>query len=247
MAGGSMIISAYGHKTREISLLIEENDSLVIRLHEQSIPLQEVTALPLIKDKDITMGRQTLNLGFINTTEFNINPSYPRDSVTGRIYEDELGVEFKAAKGRINRLKSFGINVIPTESMIEELTFILEIYDMTETPLDSNSVPQLAYPPIRVKYRSDLVNYKKKEFRYDFPQPIDLPKECIIIVSLTWFDENGRPNLKGTRLRALTTRNCLFYKEGNPYKLAFPPFLSKKLPSPFFWEYTSYFLNEDTE
>ena len=239
-----MIISSFGHKTKVIPIHLDATDSIVVRLQEVPTSLQEVTALPLIKEKDVTMGRQKLNLGFINTTEFNINPAYQRDSVTGRIYESELGVEFKADKGKINRLKTFGINVIPTESMIEELTFILEIYDMTETPLDSNAVPQLAYPPIRVKYKSDLVNRKKREFRYDFPEPIDLPKECIIIVSLTWFDENGECNLKGTRLRALTTRNCLFYKEGNPYKLAFPPFLSKKLPSPFFWEYTSYFINE---
>lgn len=242
-----LMISSFGHMTKEISVPLDSTDNLVVRLQEVSTPLPDVTVLPLIKEKDITMGRQTLNLGFINTTEFNIDPTYPMDSITGRIYENELGVEFKAAKGRINRLKTFGINVIPTKSMIEELTFILEIYDMTRTPADSNAVPQLAYPPIRVKYRSDLVNRKKKEFRYEFPEPIDLPKECIVIVSLTWFDENGKSNLKGSRLRAHTTRNCLFYKEGNPYKLAFPPFLSKKLPSPFFWEYTSYIINEDQE
>ncbi|MDE7410316.1 MAG: hypothetical protein K2N09_09900, partial [Muribaculaceae bacterium] len=242
----NILVSSFGHETQNVLIPQDAEDLLEIRLKAVPFRLQETVVKPLKKDKDIVIGRQKHSFGIFNTSYLNIFPEYGIDTLSNRIYQYEPGIKFKAPKGKVNRLNAFGINIQPTDSMIKELTFILQIYDMYGyNHQDTTSVPNLAYPPIKVKYRSELVDKKNKEFRYVLPESIDLPDDCIIIVSLTWYDENNVSFLEGKYLKVLTTNNCLLYKEGNPYKLAFTPFLVKKFPSPYFWELTRYYSPEE--
>ena len=237
-------VSSFGYETQHVSVPLNQKDTFYIRLNAAPFKLEEAVVKPLRKDKDIVNGRCKHSFGIFNTTYLNIYPEYGVDSISGHIYQYEPGIEFKAPKGKMNRLNAFGINILPTDSMIKELVFSLNIYDMSgHNPEDTISIPNLAHAPIKIRYKSELVDFKNKEFKYVFPEPIYLPDDCMIVVGMTWYDENNVSFLDGKYLKVLTTNNCLQCKEGNPYK-ALPGFIFKKLPSPFFFELTRFYKSE---
>lgn len=246
-AGKEMMVSSFGYDDHMLKLPMSPLDTISVELVSSPTLLKEIVIKPLKKDKDITKGKVRANLGFFNTGYFNVNPDHDIDSITGRLFEYSIGIPIEAKRGKINYLRSFGINVVPCDSMVEEMTFILNIYDVTGHDLiDTLSAPKLANPPIVVKYRADQVDRKKKEFKYVLPEPIVLPQEAVIMVDGTWYDDQGNSFLRGKYFKIRFSRIAVDYMEGNPYKRRFQSdFLGLKDPSPYFFEYTQYSLPDD--
>lgn len=241
--GAAFAVTCFGYAT-ESFVLEGTQDTVFVRLKESPVMLAETVVRPMKKDKDITVGRQKLNLGIFNKGKFY--PPFMPDSTLRELEPYEFGFEFKAPENKLNRLRAFGMNVLPGDSMLNQLDITISIYDMEgHDPLDTITIPTPIMEPIQLKYKASEVNRSRKEFRYEFPAPIDLPTETIIIVNIRWSMEDGIYTTEGKELAVLLTRNGKWYKEGNPYKEYNPPYSGKKKHTPFFWEYTQYSLPEE--
>lgn len=252
LQGKEYTVASYGHYPKKMVIPENFTDTILISLKESPVSLKEAIVRPLKKDKDIKMGRQKLNLGLFNrgvlyapmndSTYLDVG-----DSISGK-FHFHYGFEFKTPEKKLFRLRAFGINILPSDSMLTRIDYYISIYDVAgHDPNDTITIPTPIYPPIKVEYSLDQVDKKDRAFRYVFPEPLDLPEEAVVIVVLVNPKENGEYITEGKRLNVLVTKNGKWYEEGNPYKEYNPPYTGKKKYTPYFWEYTQYSLPEIEE
>lgn len=240
-AGKEAVVSAFGHENKNVTIPQLTEDTIKILLKEIPVVLNEIEIQPLKKDKEFKTGRQRIDLGILNRGY--VLPPFMEDSTLREMPPYEFGYEFKTPPNKLFRLKAFGMNVVPSDSMINELDILISIYDMEHCQhADTIPVPTPISKPIQLKFHSSEIDRKKREFRYVFPEEIDLPKDAVVMVSLGWSMKDGRYSTEGKELILLFTRNGKWYKEGNPLREFNPPFSGKKKRTPFFWEYIQYSL-----
>ncbi len=241
--GKTLTVSSYGHLSKPFTINEETSDTLIVRMKETSLPIINEDISKLKKDKKFKIGRTKRNLHFFNNGYFTAPAKI--DSIKSKAQPYELGVQINAPEGKVNVLNAFGINILPKDSMFNQLNFTLYIYDVTGIqPGDSLKTPTPVYKPIPVHYSINDVNKKRKEFRYDFPEPLILPSKTVIVVDWSYCEKDGHYTTEGNLLTFLATKTGEWYWEGNPYKEYNPPYVGKKKYSPYFWEYSQYSLPE---
>lgn len=232
--GKPVAVTSFYHKKK--NLYLEEPDvpdTVTIRLKPSFTSLNEVKVRPLKKDKDIFIGKYSI-----------LKPEF----IDGKILIKEhpetwwiSGVRINANKNKLNVLKAFGVNVVASDTMPQQFVFRLSIYDVSgEKPDDPRNLPTPAVEPIYVLMDKDSVT--QQGFRFELPEPVDLPSRAVICVtypSLDVLDEHHAIDFVSS-----DTGDWFVY--GNPYYLR-PRNIIGLRPtySPYFWEYTQYSLPKE--
>lgn len=241
--GKNLSASTYGYQSEPFYISEDSGDTVCVRMREIPSLTPDTDMGALKKCKDFKIGRTKRNLRFFNNGYFNAPPS--EDSARAKSSPYELGMRINAPEGKVNVLNSFGINILPKDSMLNQLDFTLYVYDVAGfQQSDSLCMPTPICKPIPIHFSIDCVDKKQREFRYDFLQPIVLPAQTVIVVDWDYCEKDGECTTVGKWLPVLVTKTGEWYSDGNPYREYNPDYVGKKKYSPFFWEFSQYILNE---
>lgn len=233
--GKPLAVTSFYHKKKNLNL--EEPDvpdTVTIRLKPSFMSLNEVRVRPLKKDKDIFRGKYSvLKPEFIDGKFIN------KGEVPEKWYIE--GVRINAKKNKLNVLKAFGVNVVPSDTMPQQFVFRLSIYDVSgKKPDDPRNLPTPVVEPIYVLMDKDSIT--PQGFRFELPEPIDLPSRAVICVSYPTIDILDRHHV----IDFVSSDTGDFFLYGNPYYLYPRNIIGLRLTySPYFWEYTQYSLPKE--
>ncbi|MBD5357580.1 MAG: carboxypeptidase-like regulatory domain-containing protein [Bacteroides sp.] len=239
----TIAITSFNHDKKKLTLNgINPLDTITIKLSPSFVSLNEVTARPFLKYKDITIGKKKSLVNEFCGIRIVPNPSYnPNDTASNNERWVNLGVKITAPKNTLNVLKAFGVNVVPTENTPKNFIFKLIIYDVSgKKPKDPKDIPTPVCEPLYVVMDRDSIT--EQGFRYELPQPIDLPEKAVIIVKYAQFN----PLKEGEAIDLVETLSGKGFFYGNPYyESSHTIFKIRVSLSPFFWEYTQYSLPKE--
>lgn len=226
-----VIIKSFNHERKKIMINeIPYSDTLIVKLKPTTVTLSEISVTPLIKDKDIVIGKASLAKSY---PDFHITK---RKEYTPHEKWYEVGVKINTKKKKLNMLKAFGVNCVPSDTMPENFIFRISIYDVSgNKPTFPQNIPEPICEPIYILMEKSMVT--ADGFRYELPDYVRLPEKAVILVD--WpYEQYMDSNMS---IDMVSTASGGWFLYGNPYFQTLKTIWGFKYTlSPFFWEYTQY-------